>query len=152
MATFFSFLLDFALVLPCVPIPITSETLCSDSLLEFVISILVTTFRSSTWSALFFWCSPVAQQVKDLMMSLQQPGSRMWCRFSPWPRDFHMLWACPCPKRRKSLNAKVDHFISEYAMTMLGIPRRGSRNLINWLPSGNMFSLLLLLSWVLLTS
>ena len=31
--------------------------------------------------------SPVTQQVKDLALSL------LWCRFSPWPRNFQMLWA-----------------------------------------------------------
>jgi len=35
--------------------------------------------------------SLVAQQVKNLALSLQQLGSLLWCSFSPWPGDFHLL-------------------------------------------------------------
>ena len=34
--------------------------------------------------------SLVSQRVKDLVLSLQWLGPRLWCRFSPWPRNFHM--------------------------------------------------------------
>ena len=34
--------------------------------------------------------SLVAQQVKDLVLSLQWPRLLLWCGFHPWPRDFHM--------------------------------------------------------------
>ena len=35
-------------------------------------------------------CSLVAQQVKDLKLSLLSLRSLLWCRFSPWPGNFHM--------------------------------------------------------------
>ena len=35
------------------------------------------------------WNSPVTQRVKDLTLSLLWPG------FSPWPKNFHMLWEGP---------------------------------------------------------
>ena len=35
--------------------------------------------------------SPVAQQVTDPALSLQQLGSLLWHRFDPWPGNFHML-------------------------------------------------------------
>ena len=31
------------------------------------------------------------QQVKYLALSLKQPRLLLWNRFSPWPRNFHML-------------------------------------------------------------
>ena len=49
------------------------------------------------------WCplgsSLVAQWVKDLM-SLQWLGLLLWCRFSPWPRTFHVPEAQPKKKKR----------------------------------------------------
>ena len=36
--------------------------------------------------------SPVAQQVKDQELSLQQLRSLLWCSFEPWPRNFHIPW------------------------------------------------------------
>ena len=32
----------------------------------------------------------MAQQVKDLALSLQQLGSLLKHRFHPWPKDFHL--------------------------------------------------------------
>ena len=37
------------------------------------------------------WNSPVAQWVKDLVLSLLQLGLLLWCRFSPWPENIHVL-------------------------------------------------------------
>ena len=34
--------------------------------------------------------SLVAQQIKDLALSLQRLGSLLWHRVDPWPRNFHM--------------------------------------------------------------
>ena len=42
--------------------------------------------------------SLVAQQVKDLALSVQWPGSLLWCGFDPWPRNFCMPWAWPHKK------------------------------------------------------
>ena len=39
----------------------------------------------STWSSL------VVQQVKYSALSVQQLGLLLWHRFTPWPRNFHML-------------------------------------------------------------
>ena len=41
------------------------------------------------------WSSLVAQQVKDLALSL------LWCRFDPWPGNFHMPWAWPKKEKEK---------------------------------------------------
>ena len=32
----------------------------------------------------------MAQWVKDLVLSLQQLMWLLWCRFDPWPGNFHM--------------------------------------------------------------
>ena len=37
----------------------------------------------------------MAQQVKDLALSLLQLGLQLWCGFDPWPRNFHMWWVWP---------------------------------------------------------
>ena len=42
----------------------------------------------------------MAQQVKDLGLSLLWLWSPLCCRFNPRPRNFHMLWAWP--KKRKT--------------------------------------------------
>jgi len=39
--------------------------------------------------------SLVAQQVRDLALSLQQLGSRLWHWFDPWPGNFHMPQTWP---------------------------------------------------------
>ena len=41
----------------------------------------------------------MAQWVKDPALSLLWLGSLLWCSFSPWPRNFSMLWVWP--KREK---------------------------------------------------
>ena len=45
--------------------------------------------------------SLVAQQVKDLALSLQRLGSLPWHGFSPWPRNFHMAQEQPKQKYTK---------------------------------------------------
>ena len=40
--------------------------------------------------SLEFSCGAV---VADLVLSPQQLGLLLWCRFDSWPRDFHTLWA-----------------------------------------------------------
>ena len=44
--------------------------------------------------------SLVAQQVKDLVSSLQQLGSLLWHGFDPWPRNFRMwqVWQKKKPR------------------------------------------------------
>ena len=37
----------------------------------------------------------MAQQVKDLTLSLLWLRVLLWCGFSLWPWNFHMLWAWP---------------------------------------------------------
>ena len=41
----------------------------------------------------------MAQQVKDLVLSLQQLGLLLWYRFDPWPGNFHMPWLWPKKKK-----------------------------------------------------
>ena len=36
--------------------------------------------------------SLVVQQVKDPALPLLWLGLLLWCRFDPWPRNFHMPW------------------------------------------------------------
>ena len=43
--------------------------------------------------------SLVVQCIKDLALSLQWRGSLLWCRFYPWPRNFHLLRAWPRKKK-----------------------------------------------------
>ena len=43
----------------------------------------------------------VAQWIKDLVLSLQPPGSLLWCGFDSWPGNFHMLRAQPKRKKKK---------------------------------------------------
>ena len=45
--------------------------------------------------------SIVAQGVKELALPRQQRGSLLWCRFDPWPRNFHKLWVQPKRKKKK---------------------------------------------------
>ena len=42
-----------------------------------------------------FISSLVAPWVKYPLLSLQQPRLLLWCMFSPWPGNFHMLQARP---------------------------------------------------------
>ena len=44
-------------------------------------------FKTPDWGSFI-----VAQQVKDLVLSLQR---LLWCGFSPWPGSFHMLGVMP---------------------------------------------------------
>ena len=37
----------------------------------------------------------MAQQVKDLVLSLLRLWFLLWRGFDPWPRNFHMPWAQP---------------------------------------------------------
>ena len=45
--------------------------------------------------------SLVVQWVKGLGLSLQQLGSLLWCRFDPWPGNFHGCSPPPPEKKRK---------------------------------------------------
>ena len=51
----------------------------------------------------------MAQRAKGLALSLQ------WLRFDRWPRNFHMLWACPPSlppqKMQKGIWIKVREFM-----------------------------------------
>ena len=43
----------------------------------------------------------MAQQVKDLVLSLQQLGLLLWRGFDPWPRNFHILQEGERKKKKK---------------------------------------------------
>ena len=45
----------------------------------------------------------MAEGIKDLVLSLQQPRSLLWCEFHPWPGNFHMPHAQP-KKKKKQIN------------------------------------------------
>ena len=60
----------------------------------------------------YSWSSFVAQQVKDLALSLQWPGSLLWCWFDPWPRNFCMPQAQPKQTNKKVISKNIAFQIS----------------------------------------
>ena len=46
----------------------------------------------------------MVQQVKDLVLSLQQLVWLLWHEFNPWPGNFHML--CEALKKKKKKKKK----------------------------------------------
>ena len=46
----------------------------------------------------------MAQQVKDLALSLLWLWLPLWHRFNPWARNFCMPWARPKKKKKKEKN------------------------------------------------
>jgi len=48
----------------------------------------------------------VAQAVKDPALPLQQLGLLLWCMFSSWPRNFHMLQVWPHKKQKTKKKEK----------------------------------------------
>ena len=46
----------------------------------------------------------MAQQVKDLAMSLQWLQSLVWHVFDPWPGNFYILWLGQKKKKKKKAN------------------------------------------------
>ena len=64
--------------------------------------------------------SLVVQLGKDLMLSLQWLGSLLWCRFNPWPKNFHMPQAWPKKKDTKEdslIKQKLTDFKIKYMIT-----------------------------------
>ena len=55
--------------------------------------------KRSARETLGFWSSLVAQQIKDLLLSLPWLGLLLRHRFDPWPGKFCMPWTLP--KKRK---------------------------------------------------
>ena len=55
----------------------------------------------------------MAQKVKDLVLSLLWLELQLWCGFSPWPWNFHMLGV-----KQKKKKKKILHF-SPYASKCL---------------------------------
>ena len=51
--------------------------------------------------------SLVAQQVKDLVMSLQWLGLLPWCRFDLWPQNLHVHWVWT-KKKKKGKKRKLQ--------------------------------------------
>ena len=49
-------------------------------------------------------CCLVVQQVKDLMLFLKLLWLLLWFGFSPWPRNFHILWGIARKKENKQTN------------------------------------------------
>ena len=45
----------------------------------------------------------MVQQVKDLVLSLQQLGLLLWRGFDPWPRNFHILQEGERKKKKKRM-------------------------------------------------
>ena len=69
-------------------------------------------FETSIWEVTFLDIndfgtggSLVAQQIKDLVLSLLWLRSLLWHRFDPWPRKFCMLWVWP------KTNKKLPQYI-----------------------------------------
>lgn len=47
---------------------------------------------------------PVAQQVKDPVLSVKLLGSLLWYGFDPWPENFYMPWVPLGEKKKKKDN------------------------------------------------
>lgn len=60
-------------------------------------------WKTHSWNSLLAW------QVKDLALSVQQPGSFLWCGFNPWPMNFYMLWAWPKKQTIKQNKTKREN-------------------------------------------
>ena len=50
----------------------------------------------------------MAQQVKDMVLSLLWFRSVLWCGFSPWPGNFHMLWVWQKKKKKKKRKERKE--------------------------------------------
>ena len=48
----------------------------------------------------------MVQWVKEPVLSLLWLGSLLWCRFSPWPRNFCMPWVWQKKKKKKKKDLK----------------------------------------------
>ena len=48
----------------------------------------------------------MAQQAKDLVLSLLWLWLPLWCRFDSWTENFHMPWVWPKKKERKKERRK----------------------------------------------
>ena len=55
---------------------------------------------SGSWFKSECRSSPVAQQVKDPVLSLQRLRLLLWCGFDLWPGNFHMLLVYPKTKSK----------------------------------------------------
>ena len=42
--------------------------------------------------------------LKDLALLQLQCSLQLWLRFSPWPRNFHMLWVRPLKKKTSGMS------------------------------------------------
>lgn len=67
------------------------------------------------------WSSLVAQQVKDLGLSLLQHGLLLKCEFHPWPENLHMLQAWPNKQNRKTVILVLSrrHSLKIFTVTFL---------------------------------
>ena len=54
---------------------------------------------------------PGGSQVKALVLSLLWLGSLLWCRFNPWSRNLHVLWAWPKKVSVQMLDAIIKFFV-----------------------------------------
>ena len=61
----------------------------------------------------------MVQQVKDPALSLLQHGSLLWHGFSPWPGNFHMLWA----QTKNQTNHKTQEEICREGGPKILIPK-----------------------------
>ena len=55
------------------------------------------------------WSSLEGQWLKDLVLSLQQLGSLLWCGFHLWPGNFHILQAQPKKKKEEISGVPLTH-------------------------------------------
>ena len=54
--------------------------------------------------------SLVVQQVKDLALLQLWQRPQPQCKFDPWLKNFHMLWACPPhPQKKKKKKKTKNH-------------------------------------------
>ena len=65
------------------------------------------------------WSSLVAQQVRDLVLSLQQFGLLLWYGFSPRPRSFHMPQVGPEKKNVAIGSSLIAQRVEDLALSLL---------------------------------
>ena len=62
----------------------------------------------------------MAQQVKELVLSLLWFGSLLWCEFDPWPEKFYMLWMWTKSKKKENVNIQPYQRMKSYHFLQCG--------------------------------
>ena len=72
----------------------------------------------------------MAQRVKDLVLSLLWVRLLLWCRFSPWPGNFHMPQV---RQKNKRLNFSNKSLMCIYSLMLGTWHIVGAVNICEWM-------------------